>query len=203
MQRSTAGAQTKPHTQPPRSRPHSRHGPGLVSSRVSSPIRAIHPFVPADPLAAAARKLLAEIERKIAEKEAEVAGLKLRKLTVMDLLGLLSTDVSTTVRREMEARNITPESNSKKKAAISKARQKHGDHKFVLAAQEKYGSVSAWAVAHTVPVATACSWYASKPIPRQWAEAIEAEFGKDEHGKPLVPATAKTWKHGFVDKPNQ
>lgn len=100
---------------------------------------------------------------------------------------------STTPRRNKPLRNISPESSAHKRAAISRQRQRHGDHPFVAVVQERYGSVSAWAQHHGLKIPTVSSWYSTgalrRPIPRLWADRIHTELG--------VPATDAVWPNGI------
>jgi hypothetical protein len=91
------------------------------------------------------------------------------------------------------ARNMTPESSAHKRAAISRSKQRHGDHPFVAAAQARHGSISAWALKNGLKVPTVASWYSRgalrRAIPRLWADRIHAELG--------VPATPSVWRNGI------
>lgn len=78
-------------------------------------------------------------------------------------------------------------------------------HSFVAAVlgDHRYGTVTAWAEAHDVPLSTVASWYSTNPrskktIPRHWADLIASEFLDKESGESLVPATAETWRNGIL-----
>lgn len=108
--------------------------------------------------------------------------------------GLRRNKVSTMVERPVETRTITPESLARKRSAISKAQTRHPKHPFVRAAQERFGSVSAWVSRHPrLKLSTVSSWYNTssnpRPIPPEFAKLIEEELG--------VPATETVWRNGI------
>lgn len=74
-------------------------------------------------------------------------------------------------------------------------------HAFVLALEEREGSIAAWAEDNGLTRERVKGWVAkgaaSRRIPREWAEKIEREFTPKGSKKSAVPATLATWPQGI------
>lgn len=105
-----------------------------------------------------------------------------------------------------------PERTAAEKLSISRGmheafnkRRRALAHPFVEAvlADPRFGSITAWAEWHDVPLSTVASWYSTNPrskktIPRLYADLIASEFLDKESGESLVPATTETWRNGIL-----
>ncbi|MEP6652068.1 MAG: hypothetical protein ABJA82_01850 [Myxococcales bacterium] len=87
-------------------------------------------------------------------------------------------------------------------AASSRAgRPLVSEHLFPRTLKAHGSDVEKWAREKGLPIKRVRSWFASgdgaRRIPRDIAESIEREFGADQAGVPVLPATLFTWPNGI------
>lgn len=89
------------------------------------------------------------------------------------------------------SRPATTEGERRRRLGIAKGHA--GTHPFPAAVLAAGSTIADWAATRGLKAVSVRSWFAkgeaARPIPRQWAEAIEREHG--------IPATAATWPRGI------
>jgi hypothetical protein len=134
-----------------------------------------------------------DIDRAIAAEKAEIVRHQGRLVALESLRLQFAGDRTNTVRNMQPTQSVRPRRSRR-------GRPPRGNHPFVLALDARGSSLADWARQHQLDEELVRGWVRDadgRRIPRDVAEMIEKEMGKDENDQPLIPATLATWKNGI------